>query len=78
MQQADITSLDKLAHFDAVVNCAGLGSLKLFSSDKRMVPVRWGRLAWEGLNCYTADCNPVHVACRAFAPACDWELMHCT
>ena len=50
MQQADITSLDELAHFDAVVNCAGLGSLKLFSSDKEMVPVRWGRLAGIKLN----------------------------
>ena len=67
VQQTDITSLDELAHFDAVVNCAGLGSLKLFSSDKKMVPVRWGRLA-ESI--YKADCNPVHVACRVSASAC--------
>ena len=45
MQQADVASVDELAHFDAVVNCAGLGSLKLFSSDGKLVPVRWSRLA---------------------------------
>ena len=49
MQQADIASLDELAHFDAVVNCVGLGSLKLFSSDRKMVPVRCSRLARRGL-----------------------------
>ena len=48
VQQADVTSLDELAHYDAVVNCAGLGSLKLFSSDQKMVPVRWGSLAGRG------------------------------